>query len=302
MRPFRYVCLSQDEYNTLADHKRRTTSSRVSDRCLALMLSSKGKTIPELCSLFDVRRNTITDWFDRWESGKLDGLSDKEKSGRPSKLKAEQKKKIIEQAQAVPLRQLRHTFAELLSGQEVSLKTIKRILREAGFVWKRLRNSLKPQRDELMFRFFAQELGILEAQAADGEYDLYFFDETHINLAPNVPYAWQPVGKTAPLPSQKGNSTILGFLSTAKQDFDGVICRGAANSKLIIKVFDNFASKIKKKTVVILDNASIHTANVVKEQIGRWKSKGLLLQFIPAYSPELNKIEILWKHLNPKNS
>ena len=96
---------------------------------------------------------------------------------------------------------------------------------------------------------------------------------------------------------------LLGrYLSTAKQDFDGVICRGAANSKLIIKVFDNFASKIKKKTVVILDNASIHTANVVKEQIGRWKSKGLLLQFIPAYSPELNKIEILWKHLNPKNS
>jgi len=26
-----------------------------------------------------------------------------------------------------------------------------------------------------------------------------------------------------------------------------------------------------------------------------WRKKGMLLQFIPAYSPELNLIEVLWK-------
>ena len=31
--------------------------------------------------------------------------------------------------------------------------------------------------------------------------------------------------------------------------------------------------------------------------MNKWKEKGLHLQFIPAYSPELNKIEILWKQL-----
>ncbi|WP_431733819.1 transposase [Chondrinema litorale] len=33
---------------------------------------------------------------------------------------------------------------------------------------------------------------------------------------------------------------------------------------------------------------------MVKEKLSEWREKGLYLQFIPAYSPELNKIEILW--------
>ncbi|MEA2051138.1 MAG: transposase [Campylobacterota bacterium] len=29
----------------------------------------------------------------------------------------------------------------------------------------------------------------------------------------------------------------------------------------------------------------------------KWKELGLQLLFLPPYSPELNKIEILWKHM-----
>ncbi|RZK16767.1 MAG: hypothetical protein EOO56_19345 [Hymenobacter sp.] len=28
-----------------------------------------------------------------------------------------------------------------------------------------------------------------------------------------------------------------------------------------------------------------------------WRSRGLRLQFLPAYSPELNRLEILWRFL-----
>ena len=47
----------------------------------------------------------------------------------------------------------------------------------------------------------------------------------------------------------------------------------------------------------ILDNASIHKAKIVQEKQQEWKDKNLYLQFIPAYCPELNKIEILWKQM-----
>jgi len=32
-------------------------------------------------------------------------------------------------------------------------------------------------------------------------------------------------------------------------------------------------------------------------KIGEWKSKGLILFFLPPYSPQLNPIEILWKFM-----
>ncbi|WP_431733784.1 transposase [Chondrinema litorale] len=38
----------------------------------------------------------------------------------------------------------------------------------------------------------------------------------------------------------------------------------------------------------------MHKAKIIKEKLVEWRQKGLYLQFIPAYSPELNKIEILW--------
>jgi len=43
-------------------------------------------------------------------------------------------------------------------GIEVSVWTIGRILKAAGFVWKRMRRSCKPRRDEVLFRFFQEEL------------------------------------------------------------------------------------------------------------------------------------------------
>ena len=66
------------------------------------------------------------------------------------------------------------------------------------------------------------------------------------------------------------------------------------------------AEKVQGKPItVVLDNASIHKAKEIKPLVELLKTKGLTLYFLPAYSPELNRIERLWdkmKHtwLTPK--
>lgn len=69
------------------------------------------------------------------------------------------------------------------------------------------------------------------------------------------------------------------------------------DTKVVIDFFNDFANQITKNTVVILDNVSIHTSKLFKVEIAKWKELGLELLFLPPYSPELNKIEILWKHM-----
>ena len=39
-----------------------------------------------------------------------------------------------------------------------------------------------------------------------------------------------------------------------------------------------------KPCVVVLDNASFHTARMVREREGEWEEKGLVLYRLPAYS------------------
>ena len=63
---------------------------------------------------------------------------------------------------------------------------------------------------------------------------------------------------------------------------------------------DRFSFEIKKKTVVILDNASVHRNRKIKELRKIWEDRGLYLFYLPTYSPELNLAETLWRILKGK--
>jgi len=120
-------------------------------------------------------------------------------------------------------------------------------------------------------------------------------------LNPNVPYSWAEKGKTTILPAVRSRGyTVLGLLNINTNEFQGNLYEGAANSECVIQTLDELSKNIKKTSVIILDNASIHKAKIVKAKMKEWRKKGLLLQFIPAYSPELNLIEILWKTYPPR--
>ena len=179
----------------------------------------------------------------------------------------------------------------------MSLWTIKRILKTAGYRWKRMRRSLKQKRDQVLFDFFQEELKHLHKLEAEGGIDVFYFDEAGVNLTPAIPYAWQPKQQRYELPSRRSqNLTILGFMNQQCQ-CHSFLFEGAANSEVVATCFDAFAGQITKKTIVILDNASIHTSRIMQEKIKQWQQKGLYLQFLPAYCPELNLIEILWKFI-----
>ena len=163
-----------------------------------------------------------------------------------------------------------------------------------------MRHSLKGKRNDLDFRFFQDEINELTLLEEQKEIDLFYFDETGINLRPSIPYAWIPKGKRLLLPCEKSkNMTILGFMNRACA-LHAYAFEGSVNSEVVIKCMDDFCTHITKKTVVIIDNASIHKSNRMNEKIKEWVEKGLLLQFIPPYCPELNLIELLWKQLKYK--
>jgi hypothetical protein len=130
-----------------------------------------------------------------------------------------------------------------------------------------------------------------------GAIDLYYFDEAGFSLIPVVPYAWQPVHEhilLSPIKSKRIN--VLGFF---KRDntFHPYIIEGTVDSEIVVACFNDFCVSLTKKTVVVLDNASIHTSAQFQANVSQWEKQGLMLKFLPKYAPELNLIEILWKHI-----
>lgn len=78
----RKIEITEREYLMLIDLKRKTASSRVMERCQAIILSSRGFSMGEIAEIFEIHRTTVQEWFDRWESGGIENMKDLPKSGR----------------------------------------------------------------------------------------------------------------------------------------------------------------------------------------------------------------------------
>jgi hypothetical protein len=59
--------------------------------------------------------------------------------------------------------------------------------------------------------------------------------------------------------------------------------------------FDAFCHTMTQKTVVVVDDASIHSREDFEDRIPSWKKRGLLIKSLSPYSPALHLIDILWR-------
>ena len=130
-----------------------------------------------------------------------------------------------------------------------------------------------------------------------GYIDLYFGDQSHFGLTPNVPYAWQTKENPVLLPAAKGKYQNVVGLMTRKNKLYFEILETTFNSDRIISFMNHFVKQTVKKTIVILDNSPIHKSKKFMAKIEEWKEKDVLIYFLPPYSPELNLIEILWRRI-----
>ena len=71
----------------------------------------------------------------------------------------------------------------------------------------------------------------------------------------------------------------------------------SVNSAYVINFLEAFSMTLYKPTVVVLDNASVHTAKSLKHCLEGWQQRGLYIFYLPPYSPHLNIIERFWKEL-----
>ena len=78
--------------------------------------------------------------------------------------------------------------------------------------------SLKSKQNKADFEFKQQQIESLKQLEDSGFIDLYFGDESHFGLTPNVPYAWQLKNKPILLPAAKGKFLNVVGLMSRKND------------------------------------------------------------------------------------
>jgi hypothetical protein len=128
--------------------------------------------------------------------------------------------------------------------------------------------------------------------------ELLYFDESGFSPNPPVQYGWTRIGQTRsvqPL-AHRERVNVLGALRHDGQLIWNTQQRPTTRGDVI-----DFLGQIANRPhfvprIVLLDNAAIHKGDVMDKNRRRWARRGLYLYYLPPSSPELNRIEILWKH------
>lgn len=272
--------------------------ARARHRAHAVLLSDQGYSRGAIADIYHVKADTVSGWLDAWESRAFQGLYDAPRSGRPKALNETERAHAIDLIKESPrqIKRVIHQLAEEI-GKTVSRSTLKRLISTAKGRWKRGRQSLRSKRDPDEFARGKHEVDALRRRKQRHEIELFYFDESGFCLESSIPYAYQFPGEEIELPrSKSARLNVLGFLSP-DMIFHSFVFECSVNSDVVIACFEYLSERLTQETWVVIDNASIHTSDAFEEYIDRWEAKGLFVYRLPAYSPELNLIEILWRFM-----
>lgn len=117
---------------------------RQRQRAETLLMLARGNSTAKTANAIGIHARTVLITLKDWQARGYSSLMDAPRSGAPRKISSEQLVKIVNMASAEPL-----TAKTLLAkhvedgGKMVHVNTLRVALKEAGFLWKRTRHSLK---------------------------------------------------------------------------------------------------------------------------------------------------------------
>ena len=290
--------LSPETIHLLQRIYQRSRRHQVRQRAHCILLSFGGYPVTELMLIFAVTRKTIYTWLDAWEQERLVGLYDRPGRGRKKTFNDAEQQQIRDWAKATP-NNLNAVLAKIKEKWkvEVSKTTVKRILKSLSMSWRRLKRTLAKQPDPVEYATKKQQLEVLKRQDEQNELDLRYMDESGFCLVPYVPYAWQEKGETMEIPSQRSKRLNVLGLMNRRNELAPYVFDKSINSEVVIACIDDFSQTCEVRTVIVMDQASVHKSAAIEAKIEDWKARHVEIFWLPPYSPELNLIEILWRFM-----
>lgn len=170
-------------------------------------------------------------------------------------------------------------------GKEVSLSSVYRSLHKNGLTYKVAQRTREGQDLDITHPYFASAIDYNNAISID-ESSFYWNDSPK--------KGWGPKGARVhkSRPGRKHRISLLMAVSCS-----GIVSYRLVSGGVNGDVFSDFLRSIPDRKEIILDNASIHKTQIVKDVC---KEKGLRCRFIPPYSPWLNPIEFVFSATKAK--
>jgi transposase len=299
------VLLDSVRRKQIERRRQQTRDYRVAMRLSTLLWHDEGKAESEIAHLLGVCQRTVRNWLRLYRRKGLLALCTLHYKGDPGEVtssQTEQLKAEIQTGRFRCARQVREWIQAAL-GFAYSLSGTKRLLQRLGCSFHKTTGFLfKAQRDkqEEFVKKYEADRTVEGATTRR-----YFVDACHPIWGLELIYScWLLRGQRFLVGMGGGRKrlNILGAYSPQDHEYlDLRVPKGSISAAQVIELLRRMQQRHPetKKFILYLDNARYQHARAVREWVEAQKARGIefVLDFLPAYSPNLNLIERLWKFL-----
>ena len=295
-------------FNLSVARKRVQRSTLEETRRQAVRMCKRKVHPDDIAAALDVGRSTVFGWLALYREGGFAALRVNRPPGRSPKLSGAQLSQLYAFIVGSDPRQHQFDFAlwtrelvgELIQrkfGVRLAVSSVGNLLRKMGLSVQRPLTRAYQQDPERVARWKEQEYPAIRARAAQLGATVLFLDEASVRSDYHTGTTWAPVGRT-PVVTGTGARFSVNMISAVSAQgrihFD-VLDRNV-NAEVFIEFLEKLRHDIDGPVFCVVDGHPAHRAKKVGEYVESTHGQ-VELFFLPAYSPELNPDEWVWKNV-----
>ena len=287
--------LAPSERDDLKAQHRQEKNRRVADRIKAVLLSDQGWSYRHIAQALLLDEQTVSRHVEEYLEEKKLTLSS---GGSESKLSELQTELLVAHLERVTYLKIEDAcfYVRIAYGVSYTRKGLTSWMHDHGFSYKKPKGT-PAKADPAKQEIFIKEYETLLNTTPEDE-PILFGDGVHPTMATKITYGWIKTGTNKPIKTTASRTrvNIMGSLNLETME---VIAgeHKTIDSKAMEEHFKELRQKYPRapKIHIILDNGSYNKSHETKEAA---KVYGIVLHYLPPYSPNLNPIERLWKVMN----
>jgi putative transposase len=297
------IQLSQTTRDELHQMMRHDLPAKVRDRLEMVLLADAGWTAARIAEHLGYGYRTALGVLKDFRDRGREALVPRRRGPAPDSARREHVTGLLRDLLGQDRTWTSAQLAEALRdrGIDLSPRQVRRYLRSMRSRYRRTASSVKHKQDPDKASRAEAVLANLTKRAEAGLLDLIYLDEC--GFAPSLPtgYSWCLPGQRKRVNYEYPQGRRVNVLATYRPL--GESPRLAAEAFERTLTSDDLLEYLRGlpvagvPRVVVLDNAGLHVSEAVKAQRPELARRGIYLYYLPAYSPELNRIEPVFKQI-----
>jgi transposase len=279
---------------------------RLVRRIHVLLALAEDMSVGDVAAMFELGEQTVRDYRNSFLLKRLASLAYKRSSGRPPKLTKKQRQELAHFVKAGPQAAgytcggwntpMIQDLIQRHFGVSYHPHYVATLLHNLGFSYQKARFVSDHLNEAKRLEWRQTRWPRILRQARQKKALLLFGDEVSFAQWGSLSYTWAPVGEQPEVRTsgKRKGYKVFGLIDYFSGQFFYKSHEGRFNSESYAAFLLDVLSQTRLPVIVIQDGARYHTSKAMKLFFAA-HAKRLTIEQLPAYSPDFNPIEHLWK-------